>query len=251
MYKLTSDDFFNRCNVKYNYKFKYYDDYNGIKKNITINCPLHGDFTTLADRHLHGKDGGCLGCQKDKMKLLNKSLYSDFSNIFIDRSNKIHNNKYDYSKVNYIDYVTLVEIICPEHGSFFMSPTCHLRGEKCQICSRLTMGGYGGYNIKTAERNKDEWKNKSACVYVIEMYNDKERFIKIGITVQNDMIRRFSGYKYKIRVIDCISGNLYDSIYLERAYIDKYKEYKYIPSEKFKGHTECFNLKLLEAYEKI
>ena len=35
------------------------------------------------------------------------------------RCNEIHQNKYDYSKVKYINSNTKIEIICPEHGSFF------------------------------------------------------------------------------------------------------------------------------------
>lgn len=36
----------------------------------------------------------------------------------IEKFNKVHNNKYDYSKVDYIDSQTKVRIICPEHGNF-------------------------------------------------------------------------------------------------------------------------------------
>ena len=32
---------------------------------------------------------------------------------------KINGDFYDYSKVNYINNKTKVEIICPKHGSFF------------------------------------------------------------------------------------------------------------------------------------
>ena len=37
---------------------------------------------------------------------------------FINRSNITHNNKYDYSKVEYKDNRTKVCIICPIHGEF-------------------------------------------------------------------------------------------------------------------------------------
>ena len=37
---------------------------------------------------------------------------------FVERSNIIHHNKYDYSKVEYINSSTKVCIICPEHGEF-------------------------------------------------------------------------------------------------------------------------------------
>ena len=35
---------------------------------------------------------------------------------FISKAIAIHGNKYDYSKVNYLNSRTKVCIICPEHG---------------------------------------------------------------------------------------------------------------------------------------
>ena len=37
---------------------------------------------------------------------------------FIELSNKVHNNFYDYSKTDYKNNRTPVTIICPEHGDF-------------------------------------------------------------------------------------------------------------------------------------
>lgn len=62
--------------------------------------------------------------------------YKITNEIFIERANKIHNNKYDYSKVNYIDYQQKVCIICPEHGEFWQSPANHLTYKKgCPTCA--------------------------------------------------------------------------------------------------------------------
>lgn len=38
---------------------------------------------------------------------------------FINRANKIHNFKYDYSNVDWVNTKVKVEIICPIHGSFY------------------------------------------------------------------------------------------------------------------------------------
>ena len=56
---------------------------------------------------------------------------------FIDRSNKIFNFKYDYSKVNYIDGRLKVKIICLKHGEFEQQAEVHLRGEGCPKCGKL------------------------------------------------------------------------------------------------------------------
>lgn len=56
---------------------------------------------------------------------------------FIKESNMIFNNKYDYSKFNYVDNMTPSIIICPEHGEFKKSPVNHRKGQGCPICSKI------------------------------------------------------------------------------------------------------------------
>lgn len=46
--------------------------------------------------------------------------------IFIEKAKKVHGDKYDYSKVNYIDNKTKICIICPEHGEFWQLYGCGL-----------------------------------------------------------------------------------------------------------------------------
>ncbi len=59
---------------------------------------------------------------------------------FIEKAQKIHGNKYDYSKVDYIDNKTKVCIICPKHGEFWQRPDNHLHGAGCYKCGRNIMG---------------------------------------------------------------------------------------------------------------
>lgn len=37
---------------------------------------------------------------------------------FLEKANNKFGNKFDYSKVNYIDCNTPITIICPKHGEF-------------------------------------------------------------------------------------------------------------------------------------
>lgn len=53
---------------------------------------------------------------------------------FISKSTKIHNNKYDYSQVNYINNSTKVKIICEIHGEFEQTPNSHMKGAGCRKC---------------------------------------------------------------------------------------------------------------------
>ena len=53
---------------------------------------------------------------------------------FISRSKEIHNNKYDYSKTEYVSVNEKVCIICPKHGEFWQEPRVHLSGGGCRLC---------------------------------------------------------------------------------------------------------------------
>jgi hypothetical protein len=56
------------------------------------------------------------------------------TNDFIEKVKNIHNNKYDYSLVNYINNKTKVKIVCPIHGMFEQIPGSHLNGSGCKKC---------------------------------------------------------------------------------------------------------------------
>jgi very-short-patch-repair endonuclease len=54
---------------------------------------------------------------------------------FIKKASIKHNNRYDYSKVQYKTASTKVIIICPEHGEFLQTPSNHLKGSQpCPEC---------------------------------------------------------------------------------------------------------------------
>lgn len=111
---------------KYDYtKFKYVN----YRTKVCITCPIHGDFWQLIENHLN-KGCGCnkCGCERTNIKQ-SQSLES-----FIEKSKKVHADKYDYSKVKYKNNREVVEIICKKHGSFFQTPHNHLCGSGCPKC---------------------------------------------------------------------------------------------------------------------
>jgi len=59
---------------------------------------------------------------------------------FIKRAREIHGDKYDYSKVEYVNNHTKVCVICPKHGEFWQVPSSHLRGHGCPICADVENG---------------------------------------------------------------------------------------------------------------
>lgn len=55
---------------------------------------------------------------------------------FIKRAREVHGDKYDYSKVEYVNNQTKVRIVCPEHGEFMQRPIDHLKGHECSECGK-------------------------------------------------------------------------------------------------------------------
>lgn len=54
---------------------------------------------------------------------------------FLERAYKKHGDKYNYDKMNYVNYMTPVTITCPIHGDFIMTPRDHAsKGYGCQKC---------------------------------------------------------------------------------------------------------------------
>ncbi len=103
-------------------------EYKGAFVDVCIICKKHGEFWQTPDSHLHGH--GCKFCLYDILKNCRRSNKDEF----INKARKIHGNKYDYSKVEYINSDTAVTIICPEHGEFKQMPYSHLHGCSCPNC---------------------------------------------------------------------------------------------------------------------
>ena len=54
---------------------------------------------------------------------------------FIKDAIVVHNDKYDYSKVKFVNRITEITIICPVHGEFLQTPASHRRGVGCRLCA--------------------------------------------------------------------------------------------------------------------
>ena len=56
---------------------------------------------------------------------------------FIEKARKVHGDKYNYSKVEYVNSNVKVCIICTEHGEFWQTPSSHLQSRACPKCSYI------------------------------------------------------------------------------------------------------------------
>ena len=132
------EKFLKKCYNKFGNNFDYSEMvYINSATKIKIRCVEHDEyFLQVPSEHLRGKKC-CKFCRKKTNKILDKPKKSKTLNNeeFIKRSIKKHGNKYNYSLVNYINSVTKVKIICPEHGEFEQAPASHIRGKNCKLCA--------------------------------------------------------------------------------------------------------------------
>lgn len=104
---------------------------------------------------------------------------SEYQNNFISKASIIHNRKYDYSLVEYIDAHRKVKIICPIHGLFEQNPNNHLNGQGCPSCkkfnNRKLKYGVGVFDWhKHIGRNDKEYKSYKKWSAILErVYSEK------------------------------------------------------------------------------
>ena len=111
---------------------KYVYDLSTIGRNdeyMRVYCPNHGWFGQLLMSHLAGS--GCRKCANEQKSINRRASISEF----IEKAREVHGKAYDYSRVEYKNSYTPVEIICPKHGSFLQTPGTHLRGRGCPQCA--------------------------------------------------------------------------------------------------------------------
>ena len=133
LYKNNLDDVISLFRKAHDDRYDYSEvkEYINCDTIVKIICKSHGIFNQSSRNHWNGQ--GCVKCYND---IRYTKLRSNVEN-FIKKSKSIHGDKYDYSKVEYQNSKTLVEIICKSHGSFFKKPNNHINGDKegCPKCS--------------------------------------------------------------------------------------------------------------------
>ena len=128
---LSNKTFIERaCEIHNNFYSYEETNYVNAKTEIKICCPEHGYFYQLPYVHLNGF--GCAKCS---------NRYHYTNNEFIEKAKKVHDNKYDYSKTEYINSHTKICVICPEHGEFWQTASDHLQGKGCAKCSKKVSKG--------------------------------------------------------------------------------------------------------------
>jgi hypothetical protein len=175
----------NKENCNYDYSKVVYTDYH---TDIIVICLQngHGEFKVIVSGHLYERQPtGCPKCGREKT-IKARSLISIKGipqikwtlSYFITEATRIHQNQFNYSKVDIKSYITPVIIICTIHGEFLMKPVIHIRN-KC-ICPKCAIEQRSKKHCTTINefiiRAKIKHENK---------YNyDSTIYIKNGINVE-------------------------------------------------------------------
>lgn len=187
-HKMNLLEFKEIANIVHDKKYDYNEvkEYNGTHSQVPIICHEkdelgreHGLFYQTVKHHLNGF--GCKKCSHTYMDL----------ELFKYRGNKIHNGKYIYDKIEeYINNHTKVEIICPDHGSFYQIPMCHLQGQGCPYCreshlERSVNIALIDNKIIPIREKRFEWliNDKTGYPLTLDFYIDK---LKMAIECQGE-----------------------------------------------------------------
>lgn len=168
--------------------------YINSKAKLNITCHKHGMFQVVAYYHLKGK--GCEHCKKEIeslakiKKITSKTSKKKTLERFIEESQSIYGNQYDYSQTNYVSFKKELNIICPTHGMFKVTPQRHLC--KPQGC----------YGCKVNERFKDFIKqannvHDNKYDYSQSKYINQKTKIIIRCPIHGDFLQTPDGHLQK------------------------------------------------------
>ena len=208
--KITIGEFIKKANKRHNNKYDYTLN-NELKESekIKIICPIHGEFEQYYHHHLQGH--GCPLCSNNKKYTIEE---------FIKKAREIHGNKYDYSKIKYINNHTPICIICPKHGEFWQTPSSHLNNCGCPLCNEskleneisLFLKRNGILYERQKEYDKIKFKDKLPFDFYLPEYNaviecqgiqhfEKSHFFKDAYRFEKDKIKYNGCIKNKIKIL--------------------------------------------------
>lgn len=169
--KLSEKEFVERAIQKHGALYDYTNTvYVTSRDKVEITCKQHGKFYQLPHQHLAGK--GCLKCGNIKKGISKTKTTKEF----IDEAIKIHGNKYDYSKVSYINNATKVLITCKVHGDFEQAPKYHTcQGSGCTKCADLNTANINRLSIDMFLKRSRKWHGNKYDYSKVSYYQLKDK----------------------------------------------------------------------------
>lgn len=127
---MSSEEFFRRAMETHEGFYDYSNSvFLGMKEKVSIGCPVHGTFSTLAGKHIQERRG-CPSCGRDRAKFSQRVMHQDFFDLAVEK----HGYYYDYSDVSLQFFQDDIWVTCPEHGPFQVTASGHIQGRGCPGC---------------------------------------------------------------------------------------------------------------------
>ena len=168
---LTKEEFIKKARKVHKYKYDYSKvEYVNIKTKVCIICSEHGEFWQQA--YVHTQGVGCPQCANEANSKRFRSSLSDF----VKKARKVHGDKYEYDKVDYVNCDTKVCIICHQHGEFWQTPDIHTRGCGCPKCNlshmeRSVMNYLDEVGITYDYQKRFDWLGRQSLDFYLPDYN--------------------------------------------------------------------------------
>ncbi len=164
--------FLNQAKKTHGEKYEYTKSLcNSATDKVVIKCLVHGIFKQIANQHLKGH--GCPKCNFDQMAK-DRSMGKE---LFINKAKELFGEKYDYSKVEYINGQKNVCLICPQHGEFVVTPNNHLcKKSGCPICNESKLESelasiLDKQNVKYERQKKFKWLGRQSLDLYLPEHN--------------------------------------------------------------------------------
>lgn len=207
---------------------------------VAIQCRKHGEFRQAVYGHLRGQ--GCPSCRGTRPYTTEE---------FIDKI-KPFCKGVAFDKTVYVKGTSPVTLTCLEHGDYQVVPRTLLNNKSGNGCLKCKSNACtGGYNYKHLERDSGKF-SKMGFVYLNKLEDiNGQVFYKIGITI-NDPKGRTKLYKpHKLLTSYSTPVEIGYAYYIEQSVLDCYKEYRYTPSVKIAGQTECLSINPIPNIKEI
>ena len=225
-------------------------NYISNRHKVSVRCNIHNITYAAWPTNLSSGRRGCPDCGP-KLTLRD----------FIEKARKVHGNKYNYDKVEFVNTTTKVIVTCPHHGDWSVKPVAHYHvGSGCPGCAldknhlntvtfinraRQVHGDHYDYSKATVNKNTDIVK------IVCPIHGEFEQAARSHLagykcrqcTVENSR----SSLTEFIKKAKHVHGNIYD--YSQAVYINSktkltvicnhHGPFKIIPNSHITSKTGC------------
>jgi len=172
-HKKTTKQFITEAKKKWNYDYSL-TEYINKYTNIKFTCNKHGVIEQKPFLHLKS------GCPYCNGRGISRHSQVSFTKI----AEKIHKNKYNYSKTKFVRMTDIITITCPEHGDFDQRAGNHIHLKNgCPECAKQLSTSRGekevlqfirdNYSGEVLENDREVLDGKEIDIYLPEL--------KIGI----------------------------------------------------------------------